>query len=85
MAFTGNRTLCPRLYQSQSCRVKGMAVLPNLTAGRVVSVNIGTPRQFEVNGRMFKSAIWKFPAEGRVELRGVKLAGDTRRIFTGPE
>lgn len=44
--------------------------------GRVLSVNIGTVRQFEYNGRRAKSAIWKSPAAGRISVRGVNLDGD---------
>jgi len=44
--------------------------------GRLLSVNVGLPRQFEYNGRPAKSAIWKSPVAGRVAARGVNLAGD---------
>ncbi|HEY6931621.1 MAG TPA: MOSC domain-containing protein [Thermoanaerobaculia bacterium] len=56
--------------------------------GRVLSVNVGTPRQFEYNGRPAKSAIWKFPVSGPVEARGVNLAGDDqadRGAHGGPD
>src|SRR3989454_3236340 len=46
------------------------------TAGKVLSVNVGTVREFEYRGRPAKSAIWKSPAAGRVAARGVNLAGD---------
>ncbi len=44
--------------------------------GRVLSVNVGTPREFEFGGRAARSAIWKTPVTGRVAARGVNLAGD---------
>lgn len=44
--------------------------------GRVLSVNVGTPREFEYAGRAATSAIWKSPVAGRVAVRGVNLAGD---------
>jgi MOSC domain-containing protein YiiM len=44
--------------------------------GRVLSVNVGTPREFEYNGRPARSAIWKSPVVGRVAARGVNLVGD---------
>jgi MOSC domain-containing protein YiiM len=44
--------------------------------GRVLSVNVGTPREFEFGGRAAKSAIWKTPVAGRVAARGINLAGD---------
>ncbi len=44
--------------------------------GKVLSVNVGTPREFEYAGRAVRSAIWKSPVAGRVAARGVNLAGD---------
>jgi MOSC domain-containing protein YiiM len=58
------------------------------TGGKVLSVNVGTPRDFEYNGRPAKSAIWKSPAVGRVVARGVNLAGDDqadRQAHGGPD
>src|ERR671919_3094034 len=46
------------------------------TGGRVLSVNVGTVREFEYGGRAAKSAIWKSPVAGRVAARGVNLEGD---------
>jgi MOSC domain-containing protein YiiM len=46
------------------------------TAAKVLSVNVGLPREFEYNGRPARSAIWKSPVAGRVAARGVNLAGD---------
>jgi MOSC domain-containing protein YiiM len=57
-------------------------------AGRVLSVNVGTAREFEYSGRTAKSAIWKAPAVGRVVARGVNLAGDEqadRGAHGGPD
>jgi MOSC domain-containing protein YiiM len=45
-------------------------------SGRVVSVNVGTPRRIDWLGRVEMTAIWKAPVDGRVRLRGVNLAGD---------
>src|SRR5262245_38419433 len=58
------------------------------TRGRVLSVNVGLPREFEYNGRPARSAIWKSPVAGRVAARGVNLAGDDqadRRAHGGPD
>jgi MOSC domain-containing protein YiiM len=44
--------------------------------GRILSVNVGRPREFDYNGRVARSAIWKFPVPGRVAARGVNLDGD---------
>ena len=58
------------------------------TGGKVLSVNVGLPREFEYNGRPARSAIWKSPAAGRVAARGVNLAGDDqadRAAHGGPD
>src|SRR5499425_205397 len=47
-----------------------------ITRGKVLSVNVGLPREFEYNGRPARSAIWKSPVAGRIAARGVNLAGD---------
>src|SRR5215471_12125915 len=44
--------------------------------GKVLSVNVGSVREFEYGGRPARSAIWKSPAVGRIAARGVNLAGD---------
>jgi MOSC domain-containing protein YiiM len=57
-------------------------------AGKVLSVNVGGVREFEYNGRLARSAIWKSPAVGRVAARGVNLAGDDqadRKAHGGPD
>lgn len=57
-------------------------------AGEVLSVNVGTAREFEYSGRSAKSAIWKTPAVGRIAARGVNLTGDEqadRLAHGGPD
>ena len=54
----------------------------------VLSVNVGTPREFEYAGRPARSAIWKSPVAGRVAARGVNLDGDAqadRKAHGGPD
>ncbi len=58
------------------------------SAGKVLSVNVGTARQFEYHGRPAKSAIWKSPIAGRIAARGVNLSGDDqadRKAHGGPD
>lgn len=43
---------------------------------KILSINVGTAREFEYNGRPAKSAIWKSPVVGRIAARGVNLVGD---------
>src|SRR5688500_4482202 len=56
---------------------------------RVVSVNVGRPRQVSVRrGRPLMSAIGKAPVEGRVRVAGVNVEGDDqadRRVHGGPD
>jgi len=56
--------------------------------GKVLSVNVGSVREFEYGGRPARSAIWKSPAVGRIAARGVNLAGDDqadRKAHGGPD
>jgi MOSC domain-containing protein YiiM len=56
---------------------------------RVLSVNVGGPRQIGVRrGRPLMSGIVKEPVEGRVRATGVNLEGDDqadRRVHGGPD
>ena len=55
--------------------------------GRVVSVNVGTPRVVDWFGRRVTTAIWKEPVAGRVPIAGVNVEGDDqadRRVHGGP-
>ena len=57
-------------------------------AAKVLSVNVGSVREFEYNVRPAKSGIWKSPVAGRVAARGVNLAGDDqadRKAHGGPD
>lgn len=56
------------------------------TLGRLVSVNVGEPRWIHWQDRRVRTAIWKDPVKGPVEVRGVNLAGDDqadRRVHGG--
>src|SRR3954454_11348331 len=56
---------------------------------RILSVNVGRPRQrASRRGRALMSAIAKTPVEGRVRVEGVNVAGDDqadRRVHGGPD
>ena len=43
---------------------------------RVLSVNVGRPREIDWLGRRVTTAIWKSPVEGPVPVRGVNAEGD---------
>jgi MOSC domain-containing protein YiiM len=47
-----------------------------MSSPRILSVNVGSPRDVRVGERVIRTAIWKEPVAGRVALRGVNLAGD---------
>src|SRR3954451_18151906 len=58
------------------------------SSGAVESVNVGAVQALQVEGRSVRTAIWKSPVEGRVELRGVNLSGDDqadRTVHGGPD
>jgi MOSC domain-containing protein YiiM len=55
---------------------------------RLLTVNVGSPREVRVGDRVIRTAIWKEPVTGRVALRGVNLAGDDqadRTVHGGPD
>ena len=57
------------------------------SVGKVLSVNVGRPREFDYRGRPARSAIWKSPVAGRVAARGINLDGDEqadRKAHGGP-
>src|SRR5260221_9774071 len=59
-----------------------------MAAGKLLSVNVGTAREFEYGGHPARSAIWKAPAARRVAAPGVNLAGDEqedRKGHGGPD
>ena len=49
---------------------------------RLLSVNVGRPRDVQIDKRTVSTAIWKQPVAGRVEVRGVNLAGDAQADLT---
>jgi len=54
---------------------------------RVLSVNVGLPREVEWRGNTVTTGIWKGPVAGRVPLRKLNLDGDGQadpRVHGGP-
>jgi MOSC domain-containing protein YiiM len=54
----------------------------------VLSVNVGQPREFELKGKIQRSAIWKYPVTGRLAVKGVNIAGDDqadRKVHGGSD
>jgi MOSC domain-containing protein YiiM len=65
-----------------------MSARSDSVSGTVEAVNVGTPRDVQLDGRTVRTAIWKRPVEGRVPLRGVNLRGDDqadRTVHGGPD
>jgi MOSC domain-containing protein YiiM len=53
---------------------------------RVVSINVGTPREVASGDTVVRTSIWKAPVSGRVAIRGVNVVGDDqsdRRVHGG--
>lgn len=57
-------------------------------SGRLVSVNVGRPRDVQAGRKLVSTAIWKSPIDERVAVRGVNVAGDDqadRTVHGGPD
>jgi MOSC domain-containing protein YiiM len=43
---------------------------------KVISVNVGLPRETTVGGKSVRTSIWKYPVQGRVHVSTLNLDGD---------
>ena len=43
---------------------------------KLISVNVGLPREITVGGKTVKTSIWKYPVQGRVHVSTLNLDGD---------
>ena len=50
---------------------------------RLLSVNVGLPRDVTWNGKTVRTAIWKSPVEGRQMVRKLNIVGDAQGDLTG--
>ncbi|MGA8557693.1 MAG: MOSC and FAD-binding oxidoreductase domain-containing protein [Candidatus Acidiferrales bacterium] len=50
---------------------------------KLLSVNVGLPREVEWKGRIVRSAIWKYPVQGRCRVRRLNLDGDGQADLVG--
>src|ERR1051325_4930033 len=57
--------------------------LQTSTMGRLLSVNVGLPRDIEWKGRTVHTAIWKDPVRGRCRVRRLNLEGDGQGDLAG--
>src|SRR5215467_14186214 len=51
--------------------------------GRLLSLNVGLPRDVPWNGKTVRTAIWKFPVEGRRMVRKLNIDGDAQADLAG--
>jgi ferredoxin-NADP reductase/MOSC domain-containing protein YiiM/ferredoxin len=58
-------------------------VRATLKAGRLLSVNVGLPRDIEWNGRTVHTGIWKNPVAGRCRVGRLNLDGDGQGDLAG--
>ena len=50
---------------------------------RLLSVNVGLPREVQWNGKTVRTAVWKFPVEGRRMVRKLNIDGDAQADLAG--
>src|SRR5262249_17956120 len=50
---------------------------------RLLSLNVGLPRDVTWNGKTVRTAIWKFPVEGRRMVRKLNIDGDAQADLAG--
>ncbi len=49
---------------------------------KILSVNVGGPREVQWRGHAVRTSIWKSPVEGRVRVRTLNLDGDEQSDLT---
>lgn len=50
---------------------------------RLLSLNVGLPRDVSWNGESVRTAAWKFPVSGRRMVRKVNIDGDPQAVLEG--
>src|SRR5215468_11461436 len=50
---------------------------------RLLSLNVSLPRDITWNGKIVRTAIWKFPVEGRRMVRKLNIDGDAQADLGG--
>jgi len=49
---------------------------------KLISVNVGLPREINVSGKTVRTSIWKYPVQGRVHVSTLNLDGDQQSDLT---
>jgi len=71
-----------QLDRSQSRASEGVSAMAHATA-RLLSVNVGRPRDIEWQGRTVHTAVWKTTVADRVRVRRLNLDGDGQGDLAG--
>ena len=50
---------------------------------RLLSVNVGLPREVTWQGKTVRTAVWKSPVEGRRMVRKLNIVGDAQGDLAG--
>jgi hypothetical protein len=50
---------------------------------RLLSLNVGLPREVTWNGKTVRTAVWKFPVEGRRMVRKLNVDGHAQADLAG--
>ena len=50
--------------------------MPGFSVMKLISINVGLPREIVVGGRSVRTSIWKYPVHGRIRVSTLNLAGD---------
>ena len=43
---------------------------------KLISVNVGSPREITISGKTVRTSIWKYPVQGRIHVATLNLDGD---------
>lgn len=50
--------------------------MPGFSVMKLISINVGLPREIVVGGRSVRTSIWKYPVHGRIRVSTLNLDGD---------
>jgi len=50
---------------------------------RLLSVNVGLPRDVTWNGKTVRTSVWKYPVDGRRMVRKLDIDGDAQADLAG--
>jgi MOSC domain-containing protein YiiM len=53
-----------------------------VTQPRIISLNVGGPRDVHINGQTVRTSIWKTPEAGRLRVGTLNIAGDEQSDLT---